>query len=101
MKSAQTWITSGRLYQACRGLGVAKRCLDLAARYSKQRVTFGAPLAERQAVQVMPARSLKEASNAPAPVLPAPGAHGCGVAARHESYMAKIAGTELGFRVAD
>ena len=24
-----------------------------------------------------------------------------GVAARHESYMAKIAGTELGFRVAD
>jgi len=24
-----------------------------------------------------------------------------GIAARHESYMAKIAGTELGFRVAD
>src|ERR1700738_4952229 len=87
MKSAQTWITSGRLYQACRGLGVAKRCLDLAARYSKQRVTFGAPLAERQAGQLL-VYQLAARTDA-------------GVAARHESYMAKIAGTELGFRVAD
>ena len=29
MRQAQSWITAGRLYQACRGLGVAKRCLDL------------------------------------------------------------------------
>src|SRR6476661_9244544 len=53
MRQAQSWITAGRLYQACRGLGVAKRCLDLAVSYAKQRVTFGAPLADRQAVQFM------------------------------------------------
>ena len=53
MRAAQSWITAGRLYQACRGLGVAKRCLDMAAQYAKQRVTFGQPLAERQAVQFM------------------------------------------------
>jgi len=59
MRQAQSWITAGRLHQACRGLGVAERCLELAARTD------------------------------------------AGVAGRHESYMAKIAGTELGFRVAD
>ncbi len=42
MRAAQSWITAGRLYQACRGLGVAKRCLDLMMSYAKQRVTFGA-----------------------------------------------------------
>jgi len=101
MKSAQTWITSGRLYQACRGLGVAKRCLDLAARYSKQRVTFGAPLAERQAVQFMLADSYMEHHMARLLVYQLAARTDAGVAARHESYMAKIAGTELGFRVAD
>ena len=60
MRQAQSWITAGRLYQACRGLGVAKRCLDLAVSYAKQRVTFGAPLADRQAVQFMIADSFTE-----------------------------------------
>ena len=48
MRLAQAWITAGRLYQACRGLGVAQRAIELAARYAQQRVTFGAPLSERQ-----------------------------------------------------
>jgi len=60
MRAAQSWITAGRLYQACRGLGVAKRCLDLMTGYAKQRVTFGQPLAERQAVQFMIADSFTE-----------------------------------------
>src|SRR5262249_4870195 len=60
MRQAQSWITAGRLHQACRGLGVAKRCLELAVDYAKQRVTFGAPLAERQAVQFMIADSFTE-----------------------------------------
>ncbi len=101
MKAAQTWITAGRLYQACRGLGVAKRCLDLAARYAKQRVTFGAPLAERQAVQFMLADSYMEHHMTQLMVYQLAARTDAGVAARHESYMAKIAGTELGFRVAD
>src|SRR4029450_1151004 len=60
MRQAQSWITAGRLHQACRGLGVARRCLDLAIGYAKQRVTFGAPLADRQAVQFMIADSFTE-----------------------------------------
>jgi acyl-CoA dehydrogenase len=60
MRQAQSWITAGRLYQACRGLGVASRCLELAIGYARQRVTFGAPLADRQAVQLMIADSSME-----------------------------------------
>jgi len=101
MRSAQAWITSGRLYQACRGLGVAKRCLDLMVSYAKQRVTFGAPLADRQAVQFMIADSFMEHHMVQLMVYQLAARTDAGVAARHESYMAKIAGTELGFRVAD
>jgi acyl-CoA dehydrogenase len=101
MRQAQSWITAGRLYQACRGLGVAKRCLDLAVSYAKQRVTFGAPLADRQAVQFMIADSFTEHAMTQLFVYQLAARTDAGVAARHESYMAKIAGTELGFRVAD
>jgi len=101
MKSAQKWITAGRLYQACRGLGVAKRSIDLTVSYAKQRVTFGAPLAERQAVQFMIADSYTEHHMVQLMVYQLAARTDAGVAARHESYMTKIAGTELGFHVAD
>jgi len=101
MRAAQSWITAGRLYQACRGLGVAKRCLDLMTSYAKQRVTFGQPLAERQAVQFMIADSYTEHHMTQLLVYQLAARTDAGVAARHESYMAKIVGTELGFRVAD
>ena len=101
MRLAQSWITAGRLHQACRGLGVAKRCLELAVGYAKQRVTFGAPLADRQAVQFMIADSFIEHHMTQLMVYRLAARADAGRAGRHESYMAKIAGTELGFRVAD
>lgn len=101
MRAAQSWITAGRLYQACRGLGVAKRCIDLMTSYAKQRVTFGAPLAERQAIQFMIADSFMEHYMTQLLVYQLAARTDNGIAARHESYMVKIAGTELGFRVAD
>jgi acyl-CoA dehydrogenase len=101
MRLAQSWITAGRLHQACRGLGVAKRCLELAVGYAKQRVTFGAPLADRQAVQFMIADSFIEHHMTQLMVYRLAAHADAGRAGRHESYMAKIAGTELGFRVAD
>jgi len=101
MRAAQSWITAGRLYQACRGLGVAQRCIDLMTRYAQQRVTFGAPLAERQAVQFMIADSYTEHYMTQLMVYQLAARTDAGIAARHESYMVKIVGTELGFRVAD
>jgi acyl-CoA dehydrogenase len=101
MRAAQSWIAAGRLYQACRGLGVAKRCIDLMTSYAKQRVTFGVPLAERQAVQFMIADSVIEHHLTQLSVYQLAARTDAGVAARQESYIVKIAGTELGFRVAD
>jgi acyl-CoA dehydrogenase len=101
MRQAQSWITAGRLYQACRGLGVAQRAIELMTSYAKQRKTFGAPLADRQAVQFMIADSYTEHHMTQLFVYQLAARTDAGVAARHESYMAKIVGTELGFRVAD
>ena len=101
MRQAQAWITSGRLYQACRGLGVAQRSMELMRAYARQRVTFGAPIADRQAVQFMIADSFTEHHMVQLMVYNLAARTDAKAAARHESYMAKIAGTELGFRVAD
>ena len=84
MKSAQKWITAGRLYQACRGLGVARRSIDLMVSYAKQRVTFGAPLGRAAGGAVHDRRQLHRASHGAADGVPARGAHrrGGGGAAR-------------------
>src|SRR5262249_15741302 len=50
-RHAQSWINAGRIRHGARSLGVIERCLELATSYSKQRKTFGAPLAQRQAIQ--------------------------------------------------
>lgn len=101
MRQAQSWITAGRLYQACRGLGVAQRCLELMTGYAKQRVTFGARLADRQAVQFMIADCFTQHHMTQLLVRQLAARTDAGVAQRHESFMVKIAGTELGFNAAD
>ena len=101
MQLAQTWITAGRLYQACRGLGVAERCLELASQYAPQRVTFGAALSERQSIQFMLADAFMHHQLGQTYVYQTAWKADNGRLARHESYIAKIFCTELGFRVAD
>lgn len=48
---AQSRLGTGRMGHAMRWIGIAQRCIDLAARRALDRVTFGEPLAARQAVQ--------------------------------------------------
>ncbi|CAN0385725.1 unnamed protein product, partial [Phaeothamnion confervicola] len=48
---AQNWLNVGRIRHGARGVGVIERCLELGSAYAKQRVTFGKPLADRQAIQ--------------------------------------------------
>ena len=101
MALAQSWITAGRVYQACRGLGVARRCIDLGARYAKQRVTFGAPLSDRQAIQFMLADMMMDHEVGQNYVYRTAWKSDNGKLARHESFITKIFCTELGFRAAD
>lgn len=54
---AQLRLGPARLAHCMRWIGVAQRSLDIAAERARTRETFGAPLAERQAVQWMLADS--------------------------------------------
>ena len=101
MALAQSWITQGRTYQACRGLGVAQRSIALATSYAKLRSTFGVPLSERQAVQFMLADSFMEHQIGQTYVYQTAWKYDNKKLARHESYITKIFCTELGFRAAD
>ncbi|MCC6534330.1 MAG: acyl-CoA/acyl-ACP dehydrogenase [Burkholderiales bacterium] len=49
-----------RMEIACRAMGYARRCLDLMIPQANERKTFGAPLADRQAVQWFIADSWQE-----------------------------------------
>src|SRR5437660_2903452 len=54
------WIGNGRWMIAARCVGTAERLLQMAIDYSKQRVTFGQPIADRQANRGMIADSAVE-----------------------------------------
>ncbi len=43
----------GRINVAARGVGIARACLDDALRYAQVRKTFGKPIAQHQAIQIM------------------------------------------------
>jgi alkylation response protein AidB-like acyl-CoA dehydrogenase len=48
---AQTFLHENRIRQAASGVGAAQYCIDESVAYAKRRITFGKPLAERQAIQ--------------------------------------------------
>jgi acyl-CoA dehydrogenase len=100
-KLGQQWISVGRLKHGARALGVAQRCLDMATSYAKQRVTFGKPLAERQAIQFMLVDSYVELKAARLMVYEAAVKTDAGTADRVDAYVAKSYADEMAFRVAD
>jgi len=100
-KFGQTWITAGRMRHAARGIGVAERCMELAGKYSNERETFGQKLSARQAVQFMLVDSWMETRQLRLLVYNVAARFDAGEDIRYDSYMAKIAGDELAFRVCD
>lgn len=48
---AQHFVHENRIRQAASGVGAAQFCIDRSVQYARERVTFGKPLAQRQAVQ--------------------------------------------------
>ncbi|GAB3306693.1 acyl-CoA dehydrogenase [Epidermidibacterium keratini] len=48
---AQQFVHENRIRQAASSLGAGEHCIDLSVDYARERVTFGEPLARRQAIQ--------------------------------------------------
>lgn len=100
-KLAQKWLGIGRLKHGARALGVAERCIEMGAGYAKQRVTFGKPLSERQAIQWKLADSYVELHASRLMVYQAAWKSDEGEDVRTEAYMAKLFADEMSFRVVD
>jgi len=100
-KLAQRWLGIGRLKHGARALGVAERCIEMGSSYAKQRVTFGKPLSERQAIQWKLADSFVELHAARLMVYQAAWKNDQNQDIRNEAYMAKLFADEMSFRVVD
>src|SRR5690606_31323338 len=93
------WIGYQRWMVGARAVGSAERRLQMAIDYAKQRVTFGKPLAERQAIQWQIADSAVEIEAAKWLVLNAAWTLDQGEDNRHLASMAKLFGANMGNRV--
>jgi acyl-CoA dehydrogenase len=100
-KFGQKWLGVGRIKHGARALGVAERCLEMATSYAKQRVTFGKPLADRQAIQFMLVDSYVELKAARLMVYEAAAKLDAGEDNRTDAYVSKSYADEMAFRVAD
>ncbi len=98
---AQEWLVRGRLHYAAQAVGVAEEALRMAVEWARGRETFGAPLASRQAVQFALADARVEINAARHLTWDAAYAHDHGEDARSKASIAKLYGTEMGFRVVD
>jgi acyl-CoA dehydrogenase len=98
---AQNWINAGRIRHGARSLGVIERCFELASAYAKQRKTFGAPLAQRQAVQWMILDMYTDAHKLRLMLHHAAWKFDRGEDCREEAFMVKIFGDERSFWAAD
>ena len=99
---AQKWLQEGRIKgHAARPVGIAQRALEMMIDYSRDRVTFGRPLADRQAIQFMIADSAMELHATRLMVYECAWRYDRGEDVRNLSYMVKVMSTEMASRDVD
>jgi acyl-CoA dehydrogenase len=98
---ASEQLTHGRLKIAAFQLGIAQRCIELATQWAKQRITWGKPIATRQAIQWMLADSAVELDAARLLVYRAAWMADAGEHIQNEAFIAKLYATEMAQRVTD
>jgi alkylation response protein AidB-like acyl-CoA dehydrogenase len=84
----------GRINVGARGVGLARACLEEALAYAQQRVTFGKPIAEHQAIQLKLADMATRVEAARLLVESAARAYDTGARCDMEAGMAKLYATE-------
>lgn len=98
---AKKWLGRGRLAIAARSVGVAMLAWEMAARYARDRETFGRPLVDRQGIQWMLAESAVELHQARLVIRDAATTLEQGRPAQTKTSMAKLVATETAFQVVD
>jgi alkylation response protein AidB-like acyl-CoA dehydrogenase len=89
---AMQWIGRGRYLLPARAIGACERLLDMAMEHARTRVTFGAPIADRQAIQWMIADSAVDIEALRWLVLSAAWQVDSGMDSRQAQSMAKLYG---------
>ncbi|MGH3509217.1 MAG: acyl-CoA dehydrogenase family protein [Nocardioidaceae bacterium] len=89
---AMRWIGKGRYMLPARALGACERLLEMAMEHARNRVTFGQPIADRQAIQWMVADSAVEIEALRWLVLAAAWQVDHGIDSRQGQSMAKLYG---------
>jgi acyl-CoA dehydrogenase len=98
---AMQWIGQGRWVIAARAVGASERLLQMALDHAQTRVTFGKPIADRQAIQWMIADSAVEIEATKWLALRAAWQAEQGKDTRHLASMAKLYGAQMANRVVD
>jgi alkylation response protein AidB-like acyl-CoA dehydrogenase len=89
---AMRWIGKGRYLLPARALGACERLVEMGMEHARNRVTFGKPVAERQAIQWMIADSAVEIESLRWLVLTAAWQVDQGIDSRQAQSMAKLYG---------
>lgn len=98
---ANDYLARNRIPYSAAGIGVAVLAHEMAVEWAKQRVTFGEPLASRQAIQWMLVDNEIDIRTARWACLAAADKAEKGLPFRFESSMAKLISTEGAGRVVD
>jgi alkylation response protein AidB-like acyl-CoA dehydrogenase len=89
---AMAWIGKGRYLLPARALGACERLVEMGMEHARNRVTFGQPIADRQAIQWMIADSAVEIEALRWLVLSAAWQVDAGLDSRQAQSMAKLYG---------
>lgn len=100
-RTVMKFLDEGRIAVAATCVGRAQRLLDLTVEHARARHTFGKRLGDHQSVQNMVADSMTELHAARLLVRDAARKIDSGKRATTECSMAKLFGSEAGYRVAD
>ncbi|MFO0546898.1 MAG: acyl-CoA dehydrogenase [Polyangiaceae bacterium] len=98
-KVAMATLDGGRIGIAAQALGIAQAAFEKAVVYSKERQSFGGPIADHQAISFMLADMATEIDAARLLVLRAASMKDRGVKHTAESSMAKLFASEMATRV--
>jgi alkylation response protein AidB-like acyl-CoA dehydrogenase len=95
------FLDVSRLSIAVSALGLSRRAMDLATEFARQRVTFGRPIADRQAVRLSIAEMAADIYSVQAAVTDASARFDAGQPITAEAAMCKYLGLEMVGRVTD